>query len=92
MSDQKIYRPTAKAQAFLDKVENASYNREIVMGLKRFIDNKVPEEMQGFYSPKELQDLIDLKNTAHDVEARMPVKITNHYYQIAKNSKAIHPG
>ncbi len=89
MSDQKIYHPTAKAQAFLDKVENASYNREIIMGLKRFIDNKVPEEMQGFYSPKELQDLIDLKNTAHDVEARMPVKITNHYYQIAKNSKAI---
>ncbi len=45
--------------------------------------------MQGFYSEEELQELIDLKNTSHDVEARMPVKITNHYYQIAKNSKPI---
>ena len=89
MAAQEKYQPTEKAQAFLDKVENAKYNREIVMGLKRFIDNKVPEEMQGFYSAEELQELIDLKNTAHDVEARMPVKITNHYYQIAKNSKAI---
>ncbi|MBE9489224.1 MAG: hypothetical protein IMY67_02925, partial [Bacteroidetes bacterium] len=89
MATQEKYQPTEKAQAFLDKVENAKYNREIVMGLKRFIDNKVPEEMQGFYSAEELQELIDLKNTAHDVEARMPVKITNHYYQIAKNSKAI---
>jgi len=89
MSAQEIYQPTPKAQAFLDKVKNASYNREIVMGLKRFIDNKVPKEMQGFYSAEELQELIDLKNTSHDVEARMPVKITRHYYQIAKNSKAI---
>ena len=74
------YQPTKKSQTFLDKVENAKYNREIVMGLRRFIDNKVPEEMQGFYSTEELQELIDLKDTAHDVEARMPVKITNHYY------------
>lgn len=83
------YQPTKKAQTFLDKVENAKYNREIVMGLRRFIDNKVPEEMQGFYSTEELQVLTNLKDTAQDVEARMPVKITNHYYQIAKNSKAI---
>ena len=89
MLTQEIYQPTEKAQAFLDKVQNASYNREIIMGLKRFIDNKVPEEMQGFYTDDELQELINLKNTANDVEARMPVKITKHYYQIAKNSKAL---
>jgi len=89
MTAQENYQPTKKAKAFLDKVENGRYNREIVMGLKRFINNKVPEEMQGFYSQEELQELMDLKDTNQDVEARMPVKITNHYYQIAKNSKAI---
>ncbi len=89
MTAQENYQPTKKAKAFLDKVENGRYNREIVMGLKRFINNKVPEEMQGFYSQEELQELIDLKDTNQDVEARMPVKITNHYFQIAKNSKAI---
>jgi len=89
MIAQENYQPTKKAKAFLDKVENGRYNREIVMGLKRFINNKVPEEMQGFYSQEELQELMDLKDTNQDVEARMPVKITNHYYQIAKNSKAI---
>ena len=45
--------------------------------------------MQGFYSDKELKELIALKDTNRDVEARMPVKITNHYFQIAKNSKPL---
>lgn len=89
MAAQENYKPSEKAQAFLDKVENGKYAREIVMGLNRFISNKVPEEMQGFYTQEELQELIDLRETKHDVEARMPVKITNHYFQIAKNSKAV---
>lgn len=89
MASQENYKPSEKAQAFLDKVENGKYAREIVMGLNRFISNKVPEEMQGFYTQEELQELIDLRETKHDVEARMPVKITNHYFQIAKNSKAV---
>jgi len=89
MTNKEKYQPTAKAQAFLDKVEKGKYNRGIVRGLQKYIDGKVPEEMQGFYSKEELQELIDLKNTAKDVESRMPVKITDHYYQIAKNSKAV---
>ncbi len=89
MTAQENYQPTKKAMTFLDKVENGKYNREIVMGLKRFMNNKVPVEMQGFYSQEELQELMRLKDTNHDVEARMPVKITNHYFQIAKNSEAI---
>ncbi len=89
MTGKEKYQPTVKAQAFLDKVENGKYYRGIVLGLQKYIDNKVPEEMKGFYSEEELQELIDIKNTAKDVESRMPVKITNHYYQIAKNSKAI---
>ena len=89
MTNKEKYQPTAKAQAFLEKVEKGKYNRGIVRGLQKFIDGKVPEEMQGFYSKEELQELIDLKDTAKDVESRMPVKITDHYYQIAKNSKAV---
>jgi lysine 2,3-aminomutase len=89
MTNKEKYQPTAKAQAFLDKVEKGKYNRGIVRGLQKYIDGKVPEEMQGFYSKEELQELIDLKDTAKDVESRMPVKITDHYYQIAKNSKAV---
>ena len=89
MSAQGNYQPTEKAQEFLDKVENAKYDRGIIRGLKKFIKNTVPEEMQGFYSEEELQELIALQDTSRDVDARMPIKITNHYYQIAKNSKAI---
>jgi len=89
MTNKEKYQPTAKAQAFLEKVEKGKYNRGIVRGLQKYIDGKVPEEMQGFYSKEELQELIDLKDTAKDVESRMPVKITDHYYQIAKNSKAV---
>lgn len=89
MSDQTKYQPTEKAQAFLDKVENAKYDRGMIRGLNKFIGNKVPEDMQGFYSEEELQELIALKDTERDVEARMPVKITNHYYQLAKTSKPI---
>ena len=89
MLAQGNYQPTEKAQAFLDKVENAKYDRGIIRGLKKFIKNTVPEEMQGFYSEEELQELIALQDTSRDVDARMPIKITNHYYQIAKNSKAI---
>ena len=63
MTDKEKYQPTVKAQAFLDKVENGKYDRGIVRGLQKYIDKKVPEEMQGFYSDEELQELIDLKNT-----------------------------
>jgi len=86
---KRKYQPTEKAQKFLDKVENPKYDRGMIRGLNKFIGNKVPEEMQGFYSEEELQALVDLRDTPNDVEARMPVKITNHYFQIAKNSKPI---
>ena len=89
MTNKEKYQPTAKAQAFLDKVDKGKYDRGIVRGLQKYIDGNIPEEMQGFYSKEELQELIDLKNTAKDVESRMPVKITEHYFQIAKNSEAV---
>lgn len=89
MANNEAYQPGARAQAFLDKVENGKYSREIVKGLRKFIDNKVPEDMKGFYTQEEIQALVDLKDTRKDVEARMPVKITKHYYQIAKNSVSV---
>ncbi len=82
----KKYQPSEKEQAFLDKVENTKYDRGMIRGLKRFLGNNLSEEMQGFYSKEELEELMSLKGTARDVEARMPVKITNHYFELAKNS------
>ncbi len=81
------YTPSEREQAFLDTVENAKYDRQIIAGIKKFAIGKVPEDMQGFYTTEELQALEDLKNTGRDVEARMPVKITRHYFEQAKNSK-----
>ena len=45
--------------------------------------------MRSFYSTAELKALSDLKGTSKDVEARMPVKITRHYFELAKKSAAI---
>ena len=83
------YQPSAKAQAFLDSVANAKYDRQIVTGLKKFIQGKVPEDMKGFYSDAEIAELATLKDTDRDVESRMPVKMTRHYFDLAKNSQPI---
>ncbi len=42
--------------------------------------------MRGFYSQDELTALRDLKGTERDVEARMPVKVTRHYFDMAQRS------
>ncbi len=78
--------PTEREKSFLDSVQNAKYDRQIIAGIKKFTTGKVPEDMQDFYSQEELQALEDLKGTGLDVEARMPVKITRHYFNQAKNS------
>lgn len=86
MSKSEKYQASEKEQAFLDSVVNGKYDRQIVNGLKKFLDGKVPEDMQTFYSTEELKELAELKGTAKDVEARMPVKMTRHYFELAKNS------
>lgn len=80
------YIPSEKGQAFLDSVEKGKYDRQIITGLKKFMDGKAPEDMRSFYSADELQALSELKGTDRDVEARMPVKVTRHYFELAKNS------
>ncbi|WP_417624321.1 KamA family radical SAM protein [Paremcibacter congregatus] len=83
------HTPTEREKEFLDKVQNTKYDRQIISGIKKFTTGQVPEDMKNFYSAEELQALKDLKGTGNDVEARMPVKITRHYFDIAKNSTAI---
>jgi len=89
MSTATKYVPSEKEQSFLDSVSNGKYERQIITGLKKFVDGKVPEDMQSFYSVDELKALTDLKGTLKDVEARMPVKMTRHYFELAKNSAAL---
>jgi L-lysine 2,3-aminomutase len=89
MAKAEKYQPAEKEQAFLGTVINGKYDRQIITGLQKFVDGKVPEDMQGFYTADELKELIDLKGTAQDVEARMPVKMTRHYFERAKNSVPI---
>ncbi|MCZ6831611.1 MAG: hypothetical protein O7F73_18865 [Gammaproteobacteria bacterium] len=89
MSKTEKYQPSDKAQAFLDSVSNGKYNREIITGLKKFLDGKAPEDMQAFYSAEEIKALVDLKGTEQDVESRMPVKVTRHYFELAKTSKPL---
>lgn len=85
----KDYTPTAKEQAFLDRVEDPKYMREIINGLAPFLGDKVPEDMRDFYSQQELVQLGGLKGSERDVEKRMPVKVTRHFFELAKKSKPI---
>ena len=88
MSDEK-YTPSAREQAFLDSVESPRYDRQSINGLKPFFGDKVPEDMRGFYTDEELETLKALSGTERDVEARMPVKMTRHYFEMGKKSEAI---
>ncbi len=86
MSQPTRYVPTRREQAFLDRVENPRYDREIINGLKPFIEERGPEDMRGFYSSDEIAELVSLRGTERDVETRMPVKMTRHYFEMAKRS------
>ncbi len=83
------YAPTPREEAFLAQVEDRKYDRQSINGLRPFFDERAPEEMLGFYSAEELAELAALKGTERDVEARMPVKMTRHYYELARRSEPI---
>ncbi len=83
------YQPTDRERSVLDQVENPRYDRQIVNGLSPFLDEAAPDDMAGFYTPSELAALSELRGTDRDVEARMPVKITRHYFEMARNSEAL---
>jgi len=83
------YVTTEREQAFLDTIENPKYDREIINGLKPFFEEKAPEDIRSFYSGDELAMLLELRGTARDVEKRMPVKMSRHFFEMARNSKPL---
>ena len=89
MSKAKNYVPSAREQAFLATVENPRYDRQGINGLAPFFKGKVPDDVRGFYSEDEIETLRGLKGTERDVEARMPVKMTRHYFELAKRSRPL---
>jgi L-lysine 2,3-aminomutase len=89
MSNTETHISSARAQAFLDTVESPKYERRSVNGLKPFLDERVPDDMRGFYSEAELAALRELRGTERDVEARMPVKMTRHYFDMARHSRPL---
>lgn len=89
MATEGRYIPTQREQAFLDTIENPKYEREIINGLKPFFQDKAPEDIKGFYSAAELSVLSDLNGTDRDVESRMPVKMTRHFFELAKTSEPL---
>jgi len=86
MNAKVEYKPSQIAEAFLESVNNAKYDREIVTGLRKFFDGKAPEDMRSLYTTDELARLAELRGTSKDVEARMPVKVTRHYFRQAQKS------
>lgn len=88
MSKNK-YQPKPREQLVLEQVENPRYDRQIVSGLEPFMSGSAPEDFQTFYTQDELTALGELRGTDRDVEARMPVKLTRHYFELAKSSPAL---
>ncbi len=89
MAQSQKYDRTKKEQAFLSRVEDTKHQREIINGLAPFFNERAPEDMLGFYTDDELVQLRVLKGTDRDVEQRMPVKVTRHFFELAKRSPAI---
>jgi lysine 2,3-aminomutase len=87
MTSTQDYVQTDRERDFLARVVDAQYKREIINGLAPFIDERAPADMSNFYSKGELVQLGGLKGTPRDVEKRMPVKVTRHYFELATKSK-----
>lgn len=83
------YVPTQREHLVLDGVENPRYDRQILNGLDPFINGTAPEDMADFYSEGELEQLIQIRGTERDIETRMPVKMTRHYFELAQNSPSL---
>ncbi|MEE9393992.1 MAG: hypothetical protein V3W41_15945 [Planctomycetota bacterium] len=89
MTSPNKYEPTAREREFLASVESPQYDRESINGLGQFLKHKVASDVEGFYSDDELAVLGELKGTDRDVEARMPVKMTRHYFELTQKSPAL---
>ena len=83
------YEPSEREQRFLATVVDTKYDRQSINGLAPFLNEKAPADVLSFYSREELEALGALKGGERDVESRMPVKITRHYFELAKQSAPI---
>ena len=83
------YVPTDRERLVLEGVVNPRYDRQILNGLDPFINGTAPDDMAGLYSEGELEQLIQIRGTERDIETRMPVKITRHYFEMARHSPAL---
>ena len=50
MSTASNFVSSEKAQLFVKSIEKGKYDRQITAGIDKFVDNKVDEDMQSFYS------------------------------------------
>jgi lysine 2,3-aminomutase len=89
MTVAQTYKLSFRAEEFVAAVETTKYDRQIVTGLQKFIDGSVPEDMRTLYSSAELAELKALRGSSRDVEKRMPVKVTRHYFELAKVSRPL---
>jgi len=89
MPIEQVRDRIAPRQTFLNSIPQAKYDRQIVTGLDKFLRGRVPEDMRAFYSESELAAIEQHKDTMHDIEARMPVKLTRHYFELAKHSQPL---
>ncbi|MDJ0748514.1 MAG: hypothetical protein QNJ11_03460 [Woeseiaceae bacterium] len=89
MANANRYVPTEREKAFHSTIENQKYEREIINGLTPFLKDKAPSDIKNFYSADELAALVALKDSERDVEARMPVKLTRHFFEMAQNSEPL---
>ena len=89
MSTTSVFTTSEKAQNFVKSISKAKYDRNITAGVSKFVNEQVDEDMKGFYSKSELDALVELKGTERDIESRMPVKITRHYFEQAQHSQAM---
>lgn len=80
------YTPSEKEQKFLESIESPNYDRQLINGLRPFFNESGPEDVREFYSKDEIAALQALSGTERDVEARMPVKMTRHYFDLANRS------
>ena len=83
------YEPSEREQRFLATVVDTKYDRQSINGLAPFLNEKAPADVLSFYSREELEALGTLQGGERDVESRMPVKITRHYFELAKQSAPI---
>ncbi|KAI5074024.1 hypothetical protein GOP47_0012037 [Adiantum capillus-veneris] len=86
--------PSIDKEGLLAKIENTRFDRgglygSGVVGLKPFFTGKIPLGFETVYSPQELEKLQQLQSTDRDVEARMTVKITDHYLNLALQSESL---